>query len=199
MSRPYIKDVLVETDMLGAWDDQCITLQDISIINETLHTKFINDTLEDIANSTKFPKLRTYKLFKKDFRLENYLMEIENTKHALALTRFRISSHNLRIETGRYDQRKIKPEDRLCIYCRSQAVEDEQHFLLQCPLYDNERRLMLETVNTMIPMFHLLPENEKFSAVMQSKTPEVMKALGNFIFTCLKKRGISIAANQNPP
>ena len=58
---------------------------------------------------------------------------------------------------------------------------------------------MLETVNTMIPMFHLLPENEKLSAVMQSKTPEVMKALGNYIFTCLKKRGISIAANQNPP
>ena len=68
----------------------------------------MNDTLEDIANSTKFPKLRTYKLFKKNFRLENYLIEIENTKHALALARFRISSHNLRIETGRYDQRKIK-------------------------------------------------------------------------------------------
>ena len=84
---------LVETDMLGAWDYQCITLQDISIINETLHTKFMNDT--------------------------------------------------------------------------------QQHFLLQCPLYDNERRLLLETVDTMIPMFHLLPENEKFSAVMQSKTPEV--------------------------
>ena len=168
-------------------------------INETLHTKFMNNTLEDIANCTKFPKLRTYKLFKKDFRLENYLVEIENTKHALALARFRISSHNLRIETGRYDQRKTKPEERLCIYCRSQAVEDEQHFLLQCSLYNNERHLMLETVNAMIPRFHLLPENEKFSAVMQSKTPEVMKALGNYIFTCLKKRGISTAANQNPP
>ena len=185
--------------MLGAWDDQCITLQDINTINETLHTKFMNDTLADIANSTKFPKLRTYKLFKKDFRLENYLTEIENTKHALALTRFRISSHNLRIETGRYDQRKIKPEERLCIYCRSQAVEDEQHFLLQCPLYNNERSLLLETVNAMIPRFHSLPENEKFSAVMQSKAPKLMKALGNYIFTCLKKRGISTAANQNPP
>ena len=159
----------------------------------------MNDTLADIANSTKFPKLRTYKLFKKDFRLENYLIEIENTKHALALTHFRISSHNLRIETGRYDQRKIKPEERLCIYCRSQAVEDEQHFLLQCPLHNNERSLLLETVNAMIPRFHLLPENEKFSAVMQSKAPKLMKALGNYIFTCLKKRGISTAANQNPP
>ena len=48
----------------------------------------------------------------------------------------------------------------------------------------------------MIPLFHLLPENEKFSAVMQSKTPKLMKALGNYIFTCLKKRGISTAANQ---
>ena len=81
----------------------------------------MNDTLADIANSTKFPKLRTYKLFKKDFMLENYLFEIENTKHALVVTCFRIISHNLRIETGRYDQRKIKPEDRLCIYCPKQS------------------------------------------------------------------------------
>ena len=185
-----VKDVLVEMDMLGAWDDQCITLQDINIINETLHTKFMNNTLEDIANSTKFPKLRTYKLFKKDFRLENYLVEIENTKHALALARFRISSHNLRIETGRYDQRKTKPEERFCIYCRSQAVEDEQHFLLQCPLYNSERRLLLETANAMIPLFHLLPENEKFSAVMQSKTPKVMTALGNYILHASRKEAL---------
>ena len=72
-------------------------------------------------------------------------------------------------------------------------------FIVQCPLYNNERCLLLETVNAMIPLFHLLPENEKFSAVMQSKTPKLMKALGNYIFTCLKKGGISTAANQNPP
>ena len=159
----------------------------------------MNNTLEAIANSTKFQKLRTYKLFKKDFRLENYLLKKENTKHALALARFRISSHNLRIETGRYAQRKIKPEERLCIYCRYQAVEDEQHFLLQCSLYNNERDLLLETVNAIIPLFSLLPEDEKFPAVMESKTPKVMKALGNYIFTCLKKRGLSAAVNQNPP
>ena len=99
--------------------------------------------------------------------------------------------------TGRYDQRKTKPEEHLCIYCRSQAVEDEQHFLLQCPHYNNERHLLLETVNATIPLFHSLPETEKFSVLMQSKTPNVMKALGKFIFTCLKKRGASSAANQN--
>ena len=73
-------------------------------------------------------------------------------------------------------------QERLCIYCRSQAVEDEQHFLLQCSLYNNDREFLLETVNAIIPLFHLLPEDEKFPAVMQSKTPKVMKALGNYNF-----------------
>ena len=59
------------------------------------------------------------------------------------------------------------------------------NILLQCELYNNERRLLLETVNAMIPLFHLLPANEKFSTVMQSKTAKVMKALGNYIFTGL--------------
>ena len=54
------------------------------------------------------------------------------------------------------------------------------------------------------PLIHscvdtIIPEDEKFPAVMQSKTPKVMKALGNYIFTCLKKRGLSAAVNQNPP
>ena len=65
--------------------------------------------------------------------------------------------------------------------------------------YNNERSLLLETVNAMIPLFHLLPENEKFSAVMKSKTPKLMKALGNYIFTCLKKRGISTVLSKSKP
>ena len=40
-------------------------------------------------------------------------------------------------------------------------------------------RLLLETVNAMIPLFNLLPENEKFSAVMQNKTPKVMKVVSS--------------------
>ncbi len=52
-------------------------------------------TLNNISNTDKCPKLRTYKTFKTDFRHENDLLTLENHGHKIALTKFRISSHNL--------------------------------------------------------------------------------------------------------
>ncbi len=91
-------------------------------------------TLNDISNIDKYPKLQTYKTFKTGFRLQNYLLTLENHGHKIALTKFRISSHNLHIETGRYERPKLEPHQRLCIYCDMQTVENEFHFLLECPL-----------------------------------------------------------------
>ncbi len=96
---------------------------------------YIMKTSDDIFNSEKFPKLRIYKKFKQDFRLENHLLHLENKGHQIALTKFRISSHNLRIETGRYENNsKLEPYERLCIFCDRLAIENEFHFLLECPL-----------------------------------------------------------------
>ncbi len=57
-------------------------------------------TLNDISNTDKYPKLCTYKTFKTDFRLENYLLTLETEGHKIALTTFRIRSHNLHIKAG---------------------------------------------------------------------------------------------------
>ena len=46
------------------------------------------------------------------------------------ITRWRLSCHNLRIETGRYTSPSIPREQRLCKICH--IVEDEQHALFQC-------------------------------------------------------------------
>ncbi len=51
--------------------------------------------------------IRIYKLFKEELKFENYLSSMKNLNHTLALFGFRISSHNLRIETGRYTRPKI--------------------------------------------------------------------------------------------
>ena len=50
-----------------------------------------------------------------------------------ALTRLRISAHDLNIERGRYVG--IDRRDRLCNCCNMSVIEDEYHFLLVCPLY----------------------------------------------------------------
>ena len=54
--------------------------------------------------------------------------------YRIAYTRLRLSSHHLKIETGRWS--RIPREERLCP-CGS--VQDEVHVLLYCPLLENIR------------------------------------------------------------
>ena len=51
--------------------------------------------------------------------------------------RIRLSSHNLFIETGRYTD--IVRNERKCILCNLNALEDEFHFALQCTKYNDLR------------------------------------------------------------
>jgi len=50
----------------------------------------------------------------------------------------------LRIEQGRYVEEKV--EERLCVLCQDSRVEDEAHFMLECPLYAKEREKMWSEV-----------------------------------------------------
>ena len=49
----------------------------------------------------------------------------------------------LAIEKGRHQKPKIPECDRLCIYCKSGAVENEVHMLIDCPYYTEERTQFL--------------------------------------------------------
>ena len=54
------------------------------------------------------------------------------------ITRWRLSNHKLRIETGRYTRpNKTERKDRLCTICLQ--IEDEEHAIYHCSLYDNTR------------------------------------------------------------
>ena len=46
------------------------------------------------------------------------------------ITRWRLSSHKLRIETGRHSRPFVEREDRLCQFCN--VVEDEVHAIYDC-------------------------------------------------------------------
>ena len=50
-----------------------------------------------------------------------------------------MSNHDLRIETGRYVRPIIPRNMRVCSECVG-TVEDEEHLLYHCPLYDDVRR-----------------------------------------------------------
>ena len=132
-------------------------------------------------NSCKQPKLRTYKKFKATFCLEPYLTFNLQKKTYTNLARFRVSSHNLRIETGRHESPKLPAADRICHKCDSNEVEDEQHCLLICKYNEVPRLLLLNEIINLFPNFHSLNNTQQFQAIMSSKELDVIKALGSFL------------------
>ena len=56
-----------------------------------------------------------------------------NDEFRTIITRWRLSSHSLHIETGRYKKPKTLPENRICTVCGT--VEDEYHSIYICPMH----------------------------------------------------------------
>ena len=101
---------------------------------------------------TNQPKMRTYIKFKSNFVIEDYL-NIHNVHARKALSRLRTSARNLRIERDRYATPRIPPDKRICIKCNMGHIEDELHFLLECPLYSNERQAFINSIMQSVPNF----------------------------------------------
>ena len=84
-------------------------------------------------------KLRTFKTFKNNYKMENYIC-VKLDKHLIFnLAKLRISNHQLEIETGRCKKKVIN--QRLCNVCNENGcVEDEFHFLMTCKAYQNRKK-----------------------------------------------------------
>ena len=135
------------------------------------------------GNINNSSRLQAYCIFKHNFELEKYLDVISEKKYKIALARFRTSSHNLAIETGRYDD--TSRADRICKSCNMKQIENEYHFLLVCPLYRDIR------VKYFPPYFCHWPNINKFDALLSSKSRKVRKHMNNiakFIYIASKRR-----------
>ena len=118
--------------------------------------------------STPDSKLRTYNLIKKDNEIQPYLINIKNVNYRKSLTKFRLSNHDLMIETGRYTKPKIPKENRFCPFC-ADKVEDEIHFLIICPTYNNLRGDILIDCTRLKPNFPYYSDTEKFMFLMSNE------------------------------
>ena len=63
--------------------------------------------------------------------------DISNESRRIAITRWRLSNHKLRVETGRYTRPKTPRGERTCSIC--QVIEDETHAIFLCPIYRSIR------------------------------------------------------------
>ena len=78
-----------------------------------------------------------------DYKIADYLTTIRQRKYKIALTKLRVSAHDLNIETGRYTD--LPRNKRLCNVCN--LLEDEYHFLDDCRNNHSFRNQLLLDVN----------------------------------------------------
>ena len=100
----------------------------LDIEQQTWISEIHNDERKDPHQKNK---LRTFRKFKLTHDYENYLTNVRNINHRVAITKLRLSNHKLAIETGRYVKPYQPPDQRICPLCKT-GLEDEEHFLMNC-------------------------------------------------------------------
>ena len=121
----------------------------------------------------EMPKLNYYCKFKKSFQYEKYLDVLENDHTRKTMSCFRLSSHNLEIERGRF--LNIARDERHCKVCNMNSVESEYHFLLGCPKYSDLRQRYFK--NT----YRSWPNIYKFVNLMSTENNSLMRNLGRYL------------------
>ena len=122
-----------------------------------------------------------YNSFKHEYKYETY-MDVLPTTLRCYMSRIRMSSHSLRINTGRYTINRIDRNERYCQYCNTHDIEDEFHFIIKCPQYTNLRRKYISSY------YFIRPSVFKFVNLMKSTNTKELINLARFIKESLDVR-----------
>ena len=98
------------------------------------------------------PKLRFYKRFKKEPNVEDYIKLNMNCMQRSYMCQLRLGILPIAIEIGRY--KSIPINERFCMICNQNLVEDEIHLLFYCNEYDAERKSWFRDIDLDISMIH---------------------------------------------
>ncbi len=155
----HIRSVLHFFSLDHVYENKSCTTMSVNSLITTLKSKlmsryatyFFDMIAGKVVGNDSSNKLRTYMTFKKEYKMENYVL-VDVDKHIVSnFARLRISNHILEIERGRY--RNIPADKRFCTICSipNNHVEDEVHFMCECELYKAERCILFDNIELFVP------------------------------------------------
>ena len=128
-------------------------------------------------------ELRTYRMYKQDYVLEDYVKLQMPIKHRTAFAKFRCGVAPLRLETGRYEN--IAENQRICPLCRS-AIENEIHVLFHCNAYQSIRDVLTSKACGINANFVNLCDQDKLIFVLADEN--MIKVSAKTCFMILRTR-----------
>ena len=186
-----LKRLFKEIDKEFLWnvDARMVDMKDLLEHAEKSLMHTVKEQWKKDLNSQS--KLRTYKLFKENYNVENYV-EINLPRNLRSgLARLRSGTLPIRVKTGRFEQLPIN--ERLCKICNQNMVEDEYHFVFECVAYDVLRIMFLNHVTKLYPDFMHLNKESKWRTILTDK--RLIPQMSHFIINALEKRSNMLYRN----
>jgi hypothetical protein len=171
-----IKSILYNIGLQYMWDEHQVLEISYIHIKQRILDVYKQTCHTSINNSSR---LTSYSLFKHEFKLEKYLSCISDKKYQIALTKLRLSSHDLAIETGRYTN--IDRQFRICRQCNMGFIENEYHFLLVCSKIRELKQKYFK------PYYCRWPRVHKFIDLMSNNSVRIINNLAKFVYFAFKK------------
>ena len=137
---------------------------------EQFKVDWTNQVSRDTArNGKEGNKLRQYRPLKTEYKTETCVTCLMPRAHRSALSKFRCGVVPIRMKTGRYE--RLLLAERLCFHCKS-FVEDEQHVLVACPLYNELQRNFYQTLQDNGVILQHKPAVEQLCNVLNISTSD---------------------------
>ena len=172
-------DLLGELGFMEAWIQQNVGNEHafLSLVKQRLKDTFVQNWNSRLNDSSRARFYRNFNTFGYKF----YLDIVTTEKFRYALTRLRLSSHRLEVETGRWAKPNAIPfENRLCSTC--QKLEDEYHFILECTRYNNLRTAFIPNY------YRIRPNMFKLIELFSSNSKKIKRNIALYVFKAFKVR-----------
>jgi hypothetical protein len=183
-----VKSVLDNLGFSDAWLNQGVG--DVNVFLYHVKTRLRDTYIQNWHSRLEVSnRARLYRHLSENFGYKSYLSFLNVGKFRIAFTKLRCSAHRLQVEMGRWNKPlPITFEERKCAHCH--VLEDEFHFVLQCPLYAELRKTYISA------QFTTRPNMYKFIHLISSESQVIVTKLATFVYKALCLRD-TVVLSQN--
>ena len=147
------------------------------VINSLTNSLLSSDKLFYMNSCLNYPKMRTYVKINDFSENNSYLYKPLSFAQKSFLAKFRIGTLPLRLETGRYSRPPLPENERICLQCSENSIENEIHLTFYCSKHDTLRETLYNKIGRPPPY---MSDHEKLKIMVND--PNIVKIFAQYIY-----------------